>query len=112
MARHFTFDFLFTPFQKILPKALANIGLSREAKAALICERYRKLAPRVVHEQALLHTMPKFFRGATLTVGVTNPAWAGRIATCKKDLLAALNESLGKKTVEDIKTKVVENIAC
>lgn len=101
---------MFTPIQKILPKAIQGLGLRRETEAALICEKYRKIAPRLVHANALRYTYPKFYRGRTLMVGVTNPAWAEQIMIRKAELMKAINESLGKKLIQTIKTQIVEKI--
>lgn len=102
---------MFTPIQKILPKAIKNLGLTSEAQAALICEKYRKLAPRLIHTNALRHTAPKFYRGKILTIGVINSAWAQAVLAQKKGLIELMNKELGKKMVADLKTRVIESIA-
>ena len=102
---------MFTPIQKILPKAIKKLGLAREAEAALVCEKYRKLAPRLIHTNALEHTFPKFYRSKTLTIAVENSAWAYQVAAHKDELIKAVNESLGKNSVKILKTQVVEKIA-
>lgn len=101
---------MFTQLSKIIPRAAAQLGIKHEIEAALICEKYRKLAPRLVHTNALKHTFPKFYRNKTLTVAVENSAWAHQVALHKEPLLKAMNESLGKTAVSSIKTVVVENI--
>lgn len=101
---------MFTPLSKLLPRAAARLGIKREIEAALICEKYRKLAPRLVHTNALKHTFPKFYRSKTLTIAVENPAWAQQVINCKSALLQAINESLGKTAVSSIKTRLVEKI--
>lgn len=101
---------MFTQLSKIIPRAAAQLGIKREIEAALICEKYRKLAPRLVHANALKHTFPKFYRGKTLTVAVENSAWAEQVVTRKKELIEALNAALAKKCVENLKTEVVEKI--
>ena len=99
---------MFTPIQKIIPKTIKTFGIKREVEAAIICEKYRKLAPRLIHSNALVHTSPKFYRGKTLTIAVENGAWAQQVIEHKEELLGALNESLGKKSVENIRTTVFE----
>ena len=101
---------MFTPLSKIIPRAAAQLGIKREIEAALICEKYRKLAPRLVHTNALKHTFPKFYRNKTLTIAVENPAWAQQVIIHKEELLKALNESLGKKMVEKLRTQIVTDI--
>lgn len=98
---------MFTPIQKILPKAIIRLGLSREATAAFVCEKYRILAPRHIHANALRHTFPKSFRTGTFTIGVENSAWAEQIIRRKANLLKILNEALGKKLIKEVKTRVV-----
>ncbi|MBI4994521.1 DUF721 domain-containing protein [Candidatus Peregrinibacteria bacterium] len=101
---------MFTPIQKILPKAITGLKFTRQARAALVCEKYRKLAPQIVHPEALRHTYPKFFKGTILVVAVENSAWAGQIAANKEKLLNELNKTLGKKEIKNIKTAVLEKM--
>ncbi len=101
---------MFTPLQKIIPHAAAALGIQREIEAALICEKYRKLAPVLVHADALRHTLPRFYRSRTLTIGVENSAWAHQVITHKKELIEALNKSLGKPLVQNLKTTLMESI--
>lgn len=101
---------MFVSLQKILPKAIAKLKFTRQARAALVCEKYRKLAPQIIHPEALNHTSPKFLKGKTLTVGVENSAWTGQIAANKEKLLKELNKALGKKEITNIKTTVLEKM--
>lgn len=101
---------MFTQLSNIIPRAAARLGIKREVEAALICEKYRKLAPRLIHANALKHTFPKFYRDKTLTVAVENSAWAHQVVLHKESLLKAMNESLGKTAVGSIKTVVAEHI--
>lgn len=109
-----TFNFclsIFTPIQKILPKAIAAVGMTRETRAALICEKYRKLAPRFVHPEALNYTFPKFYKDKTLTVGVENSAWASQVMTKQAELVREINKSLGQKLVNKIQIRTGENLS-
>jgi predicted nucleic acid-binding Zn ribbon protein len=101
---------MFYPIQKLLPRAMAKLGVRREVEAAVVCEKYRKLAPRLIHTNALDHTFPKFYQKKTLTIGVENPAWAQQVMSQKKDLIKAINESIGKEQVENLKTIVAEHL--
>ena len=95
---------MFTPLSKLLPKAMQSLGVAREVTAALVCEKYRKLAPEIVHPDVLAFTTPKHFREKTLTIGVQNSAWAGQVIGKKQELLDALNKSLGKTYVTAVRT--------
>ncbi|MEK7524204.1 MAG: DciA family protein [Patescibacteria group bacterium] len=99
---------MYISFQKIIPKALVHLGIKRESSAALICEKYRKCAEKIVHKEALLHTFPKFYRNKILTIAVENSVWAAQVAKQKMALMEAINSSLGgPKSVENIRTQVV-----
>lgn len=101
---------MFVPIQKIITKAVAKLGIQKEATAALVCEKYRRLAPRLVHTNALEHTFPKSFAKKTLTIGVLNSAWAAEVKKNETILLETLNEALGKKSVAVIRTSISETI--
>lgn len=99
---------MFFPIQLIIPRAINKLGIKTEVEAALICERYRKFAPSIVHKDALQNTFPKFYRRRTLTIGVSNPAWAHQVHINKGKIIAAINESIGRKQVEFLVTNVAE----
>lgn len=101
---------MFTPLSRILPKAIARIGVGREVQAALICEQYRKFAPKLVHPEALNHTLPKNYRNRTLTVGVVNSAWGEQVISRKEELIKAMNSALGQRIINQLKTQIVEKI--
>lgn len=99
---------MYISFQKIIPKALIQLGIKRESNAALICEKYRKCAGKIVHAEASLHTFPKFYKNKILTIAVENSAWAAQVAKQKMALMDAINTSLGgPKSVENIRTQVM-----
>lgn len=98
---------MFTPLQKIIPKTIKSFGIKRQVEAALICEKYRKLAPRLVRSNALKHTLPKFYRGKTLVIGVENSAWAEQVLSKKKELMEVINTEMGLQSIVDIKTHIM-----
>ncbi len=95
---------MFTPIQQIIPKTAATLGMKRQLEAALVCEKYRKLAPRLVHTNALEYTSPISYRGKTLLIGVANSAWAQQVVDRAKDLLKEINRDLNTAKVAKIKT--------
>lgn len=100
---------MFTHIANIIPKAIRTYGLTRQAKAALICEKYRKVAPSIFSAEILINAWPKYFKGKTLVLGVSHPAYAEEVSQRKHKLKALLNESLGKDYVAAIKTVTEEN---
>lgn len=89
-----------------MPKTIVRLGIRQEVEAALICEKYRKLAPRLVHTNALEHTFPKFYRKKTLTIGVENPAWAEQVIKNKQKIMDEINKALEGNRVINVQTIV------
>lgn len=95
----------FVQFQDFLPKVVAKYNASRQTQAALVCERFRQLAPGVVGKDALQHIGPKFFKHGTLYIRVPNSIWAQRVYVHRHELMIQLNLDEGTK-VKDIRTLV------
>ncbi|MBI5413642.1 DUF721 domain-containing protein [Candidatus Peregrinibacteria bacterium] len=85
--------------------------MTREARAALVCEKYKKLAPKFVHPEALNYTSPKFYKNKVLTIGVENSAWASQVMAKQIELISEINKSLGQKLVEKIQTRTGETLS-
>ena len=101
---------MFTPLQKILPASMRSYGITRQVEAALICEKFRRLAPRVIHEQALEHIYPKSFRNSVLAIGTLSSAWAAEVKKHEKEILETINRSLGIARVKQVKTWLTDHI--
>lgn len=99
---------MFISIQKLLPSAYTKLGVKLEVEAALICEKYRKIAPGLIHERALDHTFPKHYKNKVLTVGAENSAWASQIAANQNELIRLINESLGQNAVTRILTRIAD----
>ena len=95
----------FLDFKKFLPKALEKYKVTREARAALICNRFREIAPGIIGgDSKEIH--PKFFKGHTLYIAVPNSIWAQRVYVHRHDLIMKLNLEAGNEEVHDIRTVV------
>lgn len=55
---------------------------------------------------AASHTRPFRFRGSTLMVEITEPAWLTELSMRKADILNRLERAVGEKVVEDIRFEV------
>ncbi|MEK7529209.1 MAG: DUF721 domain-containing protein [Patescibacteria group bacterium] len=98
----------FISIQKLVPKALAGLGIKREARAALVCERYRRTAPGVVHPEVLEYSFPRSFKNGTLTIGVTNSVWAQEISMKKEAILEEIRKGEGVPAIKALKTIISE----
>lgn len=101
---------MFTHIAKIVPRAIKKYGITRQARAALICAKYRKLAPQILPPEIFIHTWPKHFRNRTLVIGVDHPIFAEQISHQKHKLQELINQSLGKNSLKNIQTKVEEKL--
>ena len=97
---------MFTPLHTLFPRALKNVGMLRQAQAALVCQQYRKIAEKIIHPEAAIHTFPKFYQRKILTIGVENSSWAYAVMQQEKTLIKELNRLLGKDDIKKIQTKV------
>ena len=61
---------------------------------------------RAVGENIAKNARPEAFKGKLLLVNVTSSAWAHELQFLKSDIIAKVNEVLGKALVEEIKFKV------
>lgn len=96
----------FQAFQKLIPKTLQKYQLTRTARAAMICERFRRLMPTVIGEDADGVIAPKYFKGGTLYISVPSSSWAQRVYVNRHDLIMKLNLDMEKEYVHDIRTLV------
>lgn len=96
----------FTRISQLIGKAVCKLGLERQARAALICEKYRKLAPQILGGKISVHAWPKYFRRKVLVVGVDHPLFASEMNQQKDAIIKLLNEALGKDTIKNIRTIV------
>ncbi len=56
--------------------------------------------------EAALHARPFRFRGSTLLVEVTEPAWLTELSMRKTDILQRLEREVGEKVVQDIRFEI------
>ena len=97
----------FTHFVDLIPKALARYKLTREARAALVCARFRDLLPGIVGTDALPDGVrPKYFKNGFLVVAVPDSIWAQRIYVHRHELLHRINLHLDKEWVKDLRAVV------
>lgn len=96
----------FSHFSQWIPKAIARYNISRETRAALVCERFRKLAPTLIGAESLDHVQPKYFKHGILYIAVPNSLWAQQVYVHRHDLIMKLNINLENEWVQDIRTHV------
>lgn len=96
----------FIHFKDLIPKAIAHYKMDREARAAMICARFRTAMPNIVGADAVGNVNPKFFKNGTLVLTVPNSVWAQRVYVNRHELLVQLNLHLDKPWVEDIRAYV------
>ena len=60
----------------------------------------------VVGDTVAANARPAAFKGRILLVHVTGSAWAHHLQFSKAEMIAKLNEALGKSLIDDLKFKV------
>lgn len=99
---------MFDEFQKFLPKAAAHYNISKELKAAQVCQEFRSLSKTLLNEATREQTFARSYDGKTLTVGALNSAAAQQLAMQQHHILEAINHKFGPKTLQKIKVQVSE----
>lgn len=96
----------FIHFERLIPQALRHYKVTRAARGALICERFRKLSKSMIGEDVPASLKPKYFKSNTLYISVPNSAWAQRVYVHRHDLIMKLNLNMDKDYVHEIRTVV------
>ncbi|QQR54395.1 DUF721 domain-containing protein [Candidatus Peregrinibacteria bacterium] len=97
----------FSLFSDFIPKALAKYKIEREARAALVCQRFRTLMPSILGEDASPVVRPKFVKGKILYIAVPSSVWAQRVYVHRHELLVQLNLNMAEHSgVDDLRTVV------
>ena len=94
----------FVDFKSLIPRALEKFRLGREARASLVCERFRLIAPEIVGQgcEELIH--PKFVKHGILYISVPSSIWAQKVFVKRHLLMEELNRD--KEIVKDLKVLV------
>lgn len=99
----------FFTFSELVPKALAKYKMEREARAALVCQRFRTLMPSILGPDAATSIRPKFVKGKVLYVAVPSSVWAQVVYVHRHELLVQLNLNMAEHSgVSDLRTVVEE----
>lgn len=96
----------FVWFKDLIPKALAHYQLERQARAALVCTRFRDIMPSIVGKDAEGVIKPKYVKSGVLYVAVPSSIWAQRVYVHRHELLTRINMESDKPLVEDLRTYV------
>lgn len=96
----------FQDWKKWIPKALAKYKMTRQARAALVCERFRSIAPDLLGKEVPAAVQPKFVKNHILTISVPSSLWAQKVIVKRHEILEKLNADVEGAQVDDIRTVV------
>ncbi len=112
---------MFEPFQNLIPKTVNSYGISKEAKAAVICHYFRSIIPKLFQNkknifckkgedisflQIKKYISPAYFKNNILVVNVENSSWAQEVIIRKSKIIDEINEKAGEKVIQDLKTQL------
>lgn len=97
---------MFDPLQKFLPYAAQKYGFGRQLKAIEICHAYERLARKILPVKGEKETRAKSYEKHTLTISVSNSAWAQEVQIRKHDIQNFLNEKFQTNVVGKIKIEL------
>ena len=98
----------FEPFQKFMDRAAGKYGMTRQIKAAEVCESFRKIIPELFKEPdtAARFVKPAHFKDGQLTISVDSPAWAQEVIMRKEKIIRSLNQKAGKQVIKSLRTQL------
>ncbi len=102
---------MFDPLQKFLPFAAQKYGFSRQLKAIEICHEYERLARKILPVKGEKETRAKSYDKRTLTINVSNSAWAQEVQIRKHEIKSFLNEKFQANIIEKIKIELADKPA-
>lgn len=99
---------MFEPFQKFINKAAQNYGVSKEMKAAAVCQHFRALIPEIFTtvENPEKYIAPAYYKNSTLVIAVENSAWSQEIITRKEKIIDEMNKKAGKEVIKNLRTEL------
>ena len=77
--------------------------MQRSVTASMVCNRYRELAPNIVHAQVLDYSRPRYFKNGVLEVYAVNSVWAQEISLHAHTIVSSINASLPESVVVSMK---------
>lgn len=98
----------FEPFQKFFNRAASSYGMTKQVKAAQICESFRKTLPEFFDnaETAKRFIQPAYFKNGELTINVESPAWGQEIIMRKDKIIRKMNEKAGRQVIKNLRTQL------
>ncbi len=97
---------MFKRLSDFVPKAIHHLGLAKQTSGAHVCQAFRVIAPTVIHELALEHIHPRFFKNGVLAIGVDASAWGQLVTDKKVAIIEAVNERVGSQLVKNLRTAI------
>ena len=91
----------FTSFQSLIPKALKKYKMERSARASLICEKFRSIAPRIIGDDCENFIHPKFVKDGVLFISVPSSIWGQKVFNSRHKIIEELNGN--DEIVKDLK---------
>ncbi len=92
----------FVRLGSVIKNVLKNYRLESDEELTQIWSLWEKVVGPVIAENA----QPAAFKGNILILHVNSSTWIQQLRFLKKDLIAKINDALGKEMVSEIKFKI------
>ncbi len=95
----------FTQLKDLLPRAIAKYGVSREVRAAFVCDRTRNAITTIWGNEGGIR--PLYFKDGVITVEVDNSALAQDVFMRKGELINMIESSeVLSGSIKDVRARV------
>jgi predicted nucleic acid-binding Zn ribbon protein len=92
----------FVHIGSIIGDVLKKYGHQTDAELVQVWQVWDSILGNVIAQNA----KPAAFKGRILLVHVTSSSWIHQLQFLKKEMIAKLNDALGKALIEDLKFKI------
>jgi len=92
----------FVHIGNVINDVLKKYRHDTDAELVQICQVWEGIVGHVIAQNA----RPAAFKGRLLLVHVTSSSWIHQLQFLKKEMVAKLNDTLGKTRVDDLKFKI------
>jgi len=99
---------MFEPLQKFIDRAATRYGISKEMKAAKVCQSFRALTPELFKGREVTEEdiNPAHYQSDTLTINVSSPGWAQEVIIRKEKIIKEVNAKVGEEMVKYLRTQL------
>lgn len=98
---------MFKQLKDIIGISINRAGLSGEVKALAVISEYKKIARKIIGDEAVENLIPKFFKEGTLHIEAKSAGWSQKLYMKQYQIIDKINTALDGDLVQKFIIKIV-----